>query len=150
MGRLWVYRREKSTGNDLTKILSSTIASIFQLQGMSNAWTRSVSLKKKTSVTCLDLYGWQQQTAVSVCATYGLHFPNERASMCMCSTEFRSKLKQGLHEIEYMFCQSDVSPPTLTNCQTPNQSQHKLLRPPQIKNAYNTFILGTNYIHPSI
>lgn len=116
---------------------------------MSNARTRSVFLKKKKN--CLDLYGrhivgFQQQTAVSVCATYGLHFPNERTSVCMCSTEFTSKLQ---HETEYIFCQSDVSPPTLTNCQTPNQSKHKLLKPPQIKNTYNTFILGANYIHSS-
>lgn len=90
--------KKKTTGNDLTKTLSSPIAPIFQLQGMSNAWTRSVFFKKKkkSSVSCLDFYGrhivgFQQQTAVSVCVTYGLHFPNERASMCMCSTEFTSK-----------------------------------------------------------
>lgn len=50
---------KKTTGNDLTKTLSSPIAPIFQLQGMSNAWTRNVFFKKK--IVCF-LSGFLRQT----------------------------------------------------------------------------------------
>lgn len=79
--------RKKTTGNDLTKTPSSPIAPIFQWQGMSNAWTRNPKKEKKQQRLllvwiCTAETLWACSGRLFRCAAYGLHFPNERASMC--------------------------------------------------------------------